>query len=361
MSRIFVCGLGAVSPAGWDVPALRQTLQQGIPRPIEPLARPGWSRPLRARLVPAPIPRPLFLSHPRLRRASAITHYAAGATLEAVASLRARGVPMSRLGIIVCLNAGCVQYSCRFWTEVLREPLTASPLLFSETVFSAPASHAAALLEEAPAVCTLLGDPATVLQGLSMAADWLAEQKVEACVVVGAEESNWLLGDAVWHLEHSVILGAGAGAVCVCLNPDWSIGAELTAITGIHTFSSQSDRHAAARAMRRELPFGLPGDLLCDGVSNSRRASAPEQAAWQNWTGPRLSPKCILGEGLMAAAAWQCVAGIDALLQGSCSSVTISLVGGTQQAIGARFEHAASPVKAAHSTGTTVKVDGGVP
>lgn len=360
MSRVFVCGLGAVSPAGWDVAALRLALQQGAPLPIEPLARPGWSLPLRTRLVPAPATRPPFLSHPRLRRASAITHYATGATLEALAPVRARGLPMSRLGMIVCLNAGCVQYSCRFWTEVLREPATASPLLFPETVFSAPASHAAALLEESPAVCTLLGDPATVLQGLALAAVWLEEHKVEACVVAGAEESNWLLGDAVWHLEHSVILGAGAGAVCICLNPAWSIGAELTAITGIHTFSSRTGRHEAARAMRRELPSASPGDLLCDGTSASRRTSAPEQAAWQDWTGPRLSPKRILGDGLMAAAAWQCVAGIDALIQGQCSSVNVSVVGGTQQAIGARFEKAASRVEAAHSTSSTVKTDGGI-
>jgi len=348
MSRVFVCGMGAVSPAGWDVAAMRQALGRGVALPIEPLTRPGWSKPLRCRSVPAPktIGRPLFMSHPRLRRASPITLYAASATLEALAPLQAIAGASSnsnfdpRLGVISCLDAGCVQYSCRFWGEVLQDPATASPLLFPETVFSAPASHVSALLGNTPSVYTLIGDPATFLQGLSLAIDWLEEGQVEACVVVGAEETNWLLADALWHLERAAILSGGAGALCLSLNPAWSIGTALTAITSAHTISPRADRRAAARAMRRELPPCLPGELLCDGTSDSHRSSAPELVAWRDWTGPRLSLKRILGEGLMAAAAWQCVAGVDALVQGPYTAVNVSLAAGSQQAIGARFERA---------------------
>ena len=46
MSRIFVAGLGAVSPAGWNVAALRDALDKGEPLPVQPLARPGWEKPL---------------------------------------------------------------------------------------------------------------------------------------------------------------------------------------------------------------------------------------------------------------------------------------------------------------------------
>lgn len=344
MSQVFVCGLGAVSPAGWDVAAMRQALGRGVPLPIDLLARPGWSKPLRSRLVPAPktIGRPPFMSQPRLRRASPITFYAASATLEALAPLQtvagARYNSDCRLGVISCLNTGCVQYSCRFWGEALQDPSTASPLLFPETVFSAPASHVSALLGNTPSVYTLIGDPATFLQGLSLAIDWLEEGQVEACVVVGAEETNWLLADALWHLEHSAILSGGAGALCLSLNPAWSIGTALTAITSTHTITRRIGRAAAALAMRRELPSSQTGDLLCDGTSDSYRSSAPELAAWRDWTSPRLSPKRILGEGLMAAAAWQCVAGVDALVQGQYTGVNVSLAGGSQQAIGARFE-----------------------
>lgn len=340
MSQVFVGGMGAVSPAGWNVMAMRQALEQGVPLPIAPLPRQGWSKPLLSRPVPAPIGRPAFLSHPRLRRASPITQYAASATLEAVAPLQAIVGANSNysLGVISCLNAGCVQYTCRFWAEVLLDPGTASPLLFPETVFSAPASHVSALLGNTPSVYTLVGDPAAFLQGLSLAIDWLEAGQVEACVVVGSEEPNWLLADALWHLEHSAILSGGAGALCLTLNPAWSIGAKLTAITSEHTMTHRNDRRAAAQAMRLELPSSQPGDLLCDGTSDSHRFSAPELAAWRDWTSPRLSPKRILGEGLMAAAAWQCVAGIDALVQGRFTGVNVSLVGGSQQAMGARFE-----------------------
>ena len=68
MSQIFVAGFGAVSPAGWNVTALRDALDKNEPLPVQTLARPGWDKPLRARLVPTPAARPEFLAHPRLRR-----------------------------------------------------------------------------------------------------------------------------------------------------------------------------------------------------------------------------------------------------------------------------------------------------
>jgi hypothetical protein len=278
-----------------------------------------------------------------LRRASPITHYAAAALLEAVAALPGTAGSRPRLGVVMCLNAGCVLYSCRFWAEVLQDATTASPLLFPETVFSAPVSHICALQDSTPLVCTLIGDPATYLQGLAVAIDWLEEGRVDACVVVGAEELNWLLGDAVWHLERGSVLCGGAGALCVSLNPGWSMGVALEAITGVHTYAGTTRRQAAARAMRRELPAMRPGEVLCDGVGDSAGANAAELAAWRDWCGPRLRPKQILGEGLMAAAAWQCVAGIEAVAAGEFEAANISLVGGTQQAIGARFA-ASQPV-----------------
>ena len=63
MNNIFVCGLGAVSPAGWGVAPLREALARGEPLPIKELARPGWTDPLRVRAVPAPPQRPSFVTH----------------------------------------------------------------------------------------------------------------------------------------------------------------------------------------------------------------------------------------------------------------------------------------------------------
>lgn len=337
MSRTFVCGLGAVTPAGWGVPAMREALAKGEPLPSQPLQRPGSGLPLNARLVPNPAARPAFLAHPRLRRTSPVTHYAAAAALEATAALRARQDATVRLGVILCLQSGCVQFSCRFYDETLKDPATASPLVFPETVYAAPTSHVAALFDNVALAYSVVGDPASFLQGVALGTQWLEDKRVEACLVIGAEETNWILADALWHLERRATISGGAGALCLSQNSKLSAGIELARITDAHTYSSRTPRVDAVRRMRAELNGTPAAELLCDGLGDCARTDAAEHAAWEDWTGPRLSPKRILGEGLMAAAAWQCVAACDAVAQGEFKAANVSLAGANQQAIGARF------------------------
>jgi hypothetical protein len=337
MSRVFVCGLGSVSPAGWTVEDLRAALNKNKPLPIQPLTRPGWQKPLKMRPVPNPAVRPPFLSHPRLRRTSPITHYAAASALEAVKLVQQGKNPPSRIGIIVCLQSGCVQYSFRFFEETLKDAATASPLLFPETVFAAPASHVAALLENTPLVCTLTGDPSSFAQGLALGIGWLHEGRVDACLVMGVEEINWLLADAVWHFDHRAVISGGAGALCLSQNPDWSLGVELELITEAQVYTTMTNRRLAAKKMRAQMPAQSQTECLCDGLNDSPRADAAEAGAWADWNGPRISPKLVLGEGLMAAAAWQCVAACDGIASGRCTAANVSLVGANQQAIGVRF------------------------
>lgn len=334
MSRVFVAGWGAVSPAGWNVTALRTALDRDEPLPVQTLARPGWEQPLRARLVPNPLARPEFLAHPRLRRTSPITHYSVAAALEAIAGVRTNPDAKNwRFGIIVCLQSGCVQYSCRFYEETLQNPATASPFVFPETVYAAPASHVAALLENVALAYSLVGDPSSFLQGVALGAEWLTEHRVDTCLVIGAEEINWIVADALAHLDRDLIVTAGAGALCLCRDSKLSAGVELAAITDSHPFSARHTRQQAAVAMRGQLGPGAPAELLSTGL----RTDTAEEAAWRDWNGPRVSPKRILGEGLMAAAAWQCVVACDAVASGRFSAANVSLVGSNQQAIGARF------------------------
>ena len=96
MSGIFVRGVGAVSPAGWGVEPLLEALRAGVPLPDQSLPAPSSDRSYPARLVPPPATRPGWLAHPRLRRASAISHYAMAAALEALGDRSATG----RLGIV---------------------------------------------------------------------------------------------------------------------------------------------------------------------------------------------------------------------------------------------------------------------
>jgi 3-oxoacyl-(acyl-carrier-protein) synthase len=293
-----------------------------------------------------------FLAHPRLRRSSPITHYAAAATLEALAGLRANPAAKNfRLGVIACLQSGCVQYSCRFYDEALKNPATASPLVFPETVHAAPTSHVVALLENVALAYSLVGDPSIYLQGITLGAQWLEENRVDACLIIGVEETNWIIADALWRLNRSAIVSAGAGVLCLCREPSLSIGVELAAITDSLPFSARQNQTQAARAMRVQLGKNSSGELLCDGLGSSARADAAELAAWSDWTGPRVSPKRIFGEGMMAAAAWQCVAACDALAEKKYATASVSLVGSSQQAIGAKFVRTDFDLSTAAPTG----------
>jgi 3-oxoacyl-[acyl-carrier-protein] synthase II len=323
---IFVHGLGAVSPAGWGVAALRNALKKNLPIPAQTIARPGWEKTLQVRSVPQPISRPAFFTHPRLRRANSLTQFVVAAALEAlgedVSKIQAGEM---RLGIVVCLMAGCVNYSRRFFEEVLRDPATASPLIFPETVFNAPASHLAAFLGVNAAGYTLVGDDGTFLQGLALAAQWLGDDKMDACVVIGAEESDWIVADAMKLFERDSIHGAGAGAVLLKKNPGGAF-AELSAVTDSFPFTQLQSRADAARKMRAQLPESAPDELL--GGNEIKK---------------------IFGEAFVASAAWQCVAACDNIRQNNFPAANVGVVGVNQQAIGARFLACAEAVQVAGS------------
>ena len=337
MSRIFIHGLGAVSPAGWGVAALSEAVQKNLPLPPTELARPGWSRPLNVSNVPPPPSRPAFLAHPRLRRCSTITQNAVGAACEALgADLIAVQSGQLRVALILCAMSGCVTYSRRFYEEVLNDPSLASPLLFPETVFNAPGSHLAAFLNSRAPSSTLVGDETTFLQGLALAAQWLDQGDAEGCLVLGLEEADWLSADALRHFSRNAVHASGAGAIYLRAVAPSVATVELDAITDVETFSSETNRGAAATRIREQLPTGTANELLCLSSRNDTPADAETQA-WQDWSGARIAPKCVLGEAFTASAAWQCVAACDALSRGTASAANISVLGTNQTAAGARF------------------------
>ena len=328
MSRIFVHGAGAVSPAGWGVPALVGALKAAAPLPVQSLPRPGWEKPLPVRTVPPPPARPPFLAHPRLRRSGAMAHHTVASALEALDGDAARVQSGElRLGVIVCMMAGGVTYSRRFYEEVLREPGTASPLVFPETVFNAPASHLSAYLNSPSVNYTLVGDSGTFLQGLALAADWLRAGQVDASLVTGAEETDWIVADAVRLFRRDIIYGGGAGTLY--LKRDHG-PVELSAITDSFSFTQNQKRGDAVRRMREQLPDGAADDLICDSGGEGDNLPGPRGAH-------RLMPEKVLGEAFVASAAWQCVAVCDLLRQGEFAGANVGVVGANQQAIGARF------------------------
>jgi hypothetical protein len=60
--------------------------------------------------------------------------------------------------------------------------------------------------------------------------------------------------------------------------------------------------------------------------------------------------KTILGESLMAAAAWQCVAAVDAIARNAYAGAHVSVPGTNQQAIAARFAGGATHGQDARAT-----------
>lgn len=341
MSRVLVHGIGAVSPAGWGVPALREAMKAGQPIPAKEMARPGWQMPLRVRPVPAPSPRPAFFTHPRLRRCSPIAQYLVGAALEALGPELTSAVQTKalKLGMVVCVMSGGVSYSRRFYEEVLKDPATASPLIFPETVFNAPASHLAAYLESPEISYTLVGDEGSFLQGLALAANWLVAGQIDAAIVIGAEETDWISSDALRVFDRQSVPAGGSGAIVLKSQTQSAAAvdcAELAGVTDSFSFTQRQNRATAANRMRRQLPHSSPGEIL----SLSRDCGdhgGIENIAWSDWTGSRLNPKRILGEAFTASAAWQCVLACDAIKNGGVPASNVSVVGTNQQAIGARF------------------------
>src|SRR5438477_513971 len=139
-----------------------------------------------------------------------------------------------RIALVFAIANGGVIYTKRFYHDIVVSGAdAASPLLFPETVFNAAASHLAAILGVTGVSYTLVGDGAVGLSAIRMAEDLLSNDELDYCLVVGAEEADWLLCDAYrkWRLLRSAppiepfklpprgtILSEGAGAVLLSRN-----------------------------------------------------------------------------------------------------------------------------------------------
>ncbi len=341
MRRIYVQGVGAVSPAGWGVAALVDAVSNQRGTPVQSLVRQGVPDGLPVRLVATPESFSPGLSHPRMRRSSPISHYAVGAAIEALGRDWERNKSTGeRLGVICCAFAGCVSYSRRFFDEVLRDPSTASPLIFPETVFNAPASHLSAVLGTTERNYTLVGDQAEFLKGLALGAGWICDGTMDGCLVVAAEEADWLTADALRLLSPGLIASEGAGAVYLNQEPS---AVELTGVTQPNLYLQRRGQAKALLGWEWPTTPDQNADLLCDGLSEATLSNSPESKIWRDWTGPRMSPKRFLGEGLSAGSAWQVVAAVNALRLGVAKRAFISVVGLNEQAIGAVFSKTVLP------------------
>jgi Beta-ketoacyl synthase, N-terminal domain len=330
---VAITGTGAVSPAGWGVEALMRLLQSGATIERSTLERMSGETQVITPVLRVPAEGATTPKFARLRRTSPISKFAAAAVAEALGDTRMAAITAgeSRVGVIFTLTNGCVNYSNRFYGEALADPALASPILFPETVFNAPSSHLSALLGSTAPNDTLVGDSAGFFSGIDLAVEWLERGDLDGCVVVSAEEIDWLSAEAYRYYSRKYLPSEGAAAIY--LEP--AAGpARLLRLPDPVSLSAHS-RQQAARKIREQLaPTDDGQTLLIDGRVGVARYDLPETAAWADWRGPRWSPRTVLGEGMGMSAALQVVAAVAALADGSFRQVAVTATGGNQQAAG---------------------------
>ncbi len=331
MSRIAISGIGAVSAAGWGVDALMEALDRGVRPPLSEISRERRQGPpvvtpvLRVPDAPAGLPR-----HPRLRRVSPVSKFAAAAAMEALGAERAARVAAGewRLGVLCSLMNGCVNYSNRFFGEVLADPATASPIVFPETVFNAPSSHLSALFGSRAQNDTLIGDGAEVFTALEIATEWLLRGDCDGVLVVAPEELDWLSAEALRLHAKGYVPSEGAAALYL------EAGGEGPALLAVpDPVPLAGDRKDGLRRLAAGAGVRDDGQtLLCDGRSGVARSDLVEDRL--KWGGPRLSVRRILGEALGAAAGLQVAAAAEWLRRGQADRAWVIARGGNERVAG---------------------------
>jgi hypothetical protein len=332
---IRITGTGAVSPAGWGVATLMEALDSGARPALCELSRERKSGPpvvtpvLRVPPVPPTLPK-----SPRLRRVSPISKFAVAAAVEALGQERMAKAAAGelRLGVVCALLNGCVNYSNRFFGEVLADPAVASPILFPETVFNAPSSHLSSLFNSTAPNDTILGDSAEIFTALEIATEWLRRGDCDGVLVVAPEELDWLSAEALGFYSREAVPAEGAAALYLEIGGE---GPQLLAIPDPVSLAPGVDR---ADALRVVLAAGGVVDdgrtLLADSRSGVARFDAAEDLAYAGWSGPRISVRETLGEAFGASSGLQVVAAIEQLRRGTAERAWIATLGGNEQAGG---------------------------
>jgi len=320
-----IAGMGWVTPLGRGLNSVWNRLIRHDEATAQPISDPISHRRYCAFRVPDEKLKDLPL-HPRLRRASAISRFAAAAGLDALAQARfAIGeIDLQRMALVFAISNGGVIYTKRFYHDVVESGAqSASPLLFPETVFNAPASHLAAILGIEGASYTIVGDGAVGILAAKMASDLLDNEQLDACLIVGTEEADWLLCDAYhkWRVlkkeppielfhnpPHGMILSEGAGAVLLAREGS----AQVDAIDPGGNFSN---RREASEIVRRILHHLAVDDGCVVASANGTFVDLAEATAMEKELPQSVvySPKRALGESVGASAIWQTIVAAEAL------------------------------------------------
>lgn len=329
-----IAGMGWVTPLGRGIESVWDRLLRGDEATTQSISDSVSNKTYPAFRVPDETLKTLP-PHPRLRRASAISRFASAAGIDALADAKSKigEIDMERMALIFAVSNGGVVYTKRFYHNVVDSGAqSASPLLFPETVFNAPASHLAAILGIVGTSYTVVGDGAVGCLAMKMAADILDSDNFDACLVVAAEEADWLLCDAYhkWRLlkrespielfqdpPRGMILSEGAGAVVIAREG----GVRLDLVEGGGNFSHRRD---AGEVITRILHTLACDDACVVGSANGTFVDLAERAAIEKELPDALfySPKPALGESVGASGLWEIICAAQALLSKSLPSLS---------------------------------------
>lgn len=353
--RIQIAGTGCVTPLGCSMDEIIRRIAAGERAAVTELTNPESGELLPAALVPAE-----YTAHlnrePRLRRASTISLLAAAAGKAAIADSGIDFAADSKSGLAVVLgvSSGGVQYTRRFYGQVVKQGANAaSPLLFPETVYNAPASHIAAMLGVEGATYTLVGDGTVGLQALHFAGQLIETGAAQHVLVIAAEELDWTLVAAhkAWRLtpacertsrHRGALLAEGAAAVV--------IGSEGRRGT-VHsrdgaTCFSRREAPALMERVLTSLSEFAPVDLVVSGGNGTWTDDVIEAAVARNFPGTRrpwLKPKDEIGEILGAGALLQVLFAVDALERTDSRRALVAAMGWNQQAAAVVVERPTTP------------------
>ncbi|HJW38077.1 MAG TPA: beta-ketoacyl synthase N-terminal-like domain-containing protein [Candidatus Udaeobacter sp.] len=320
-----IAGMGWVTPLGRGVDSVWERLLHGDEASASTISEEFGDRPYSVFRVPESAL--TGFAHSRLRRASAISRFATAAALEALdaAGVKIDSQNAEKIALIFAISNGGVIYTKRFYRDIVDAGAqSASPLLFPETVFNAPASHLAAILGVTGATYTLVGDGAVGLAAIKMAEDLMANEAIDHCLIVGTEELDWLLCDAYrrWRLlraappiepfskqKGGMILSEGAGAILLA-------GEGRLTIESAHPggyFTKRAEADEILKRILRDLSqteidlvvSSANGTFVDEAECRALKAVIPNALVY---TG-----KPALGESVGAAGLWQVILAAQAL------------------------------------------------
>ena len=328
-----IAGMGWVTPLGNGVDPVWDRLLHGDEASATAISEQFGDRSYAAFRIPESTLS--GLAHPRLRRASVISRFAAAAGLEALQAggLKVDSENAQRIALIFAISNGGVIYTKRFYRDVIEMGAqAASPLLFPETVFNAPASHLAAILGVTGITYTVVGDGAVGLLAIKMAEDVMTDESLDYCLVVGTEEVDWLLCDAYrrWRLLRSappiepfgkqkrgMILSEGAGAIL--LARDGPITIERA-----HPGGSYRKREEAEEILMQMLrDLAQPKIDFVISSANGTFIDQAEQRVLEQVLPDAIAytAKPALGESVGASGLWQVILGARGLHHGELPPV----------------------------------------